>query len=163
MNNNQRPIISNNNQTMKFSKTLFFFIFTFSLLNAKAQEKLTIKSTESYTLEMPLTYGDFKHQDVFRTWNFDFKNKKITYQDFNNKINTFYFSSMELNQNSTDEKSIVHFENSKENITLIVKNGNYIKIQYSTNKEPNTNPASYKTIRVYTNYVINEFTDLLSH
>lgn len=150
---------------MKFLKTIFFTFLVISSFNIKiqAQEKLTIKSTELYLLELPLTYGDFKHNDIFSTWNFDFKNKKITYQNPNKEPNTFYFSSFELNQNSTNEKSIIHFDNSKENITLIIKNGNYVKIQYSSEKKPNSNPASYQKIKIYTNYVIDEFTDLLSH
>ena len=148
---------------MKLTKIIFLLCFLLSLTNLNAQEKLTIKSNELYVLEMPLTYGDFKHSDKFITWNFDFKNKKITYQNTDNEVNTFYFSSVELNQNSTDTKSIIHFENSKENITLIVKEGNYLKIQHSSDKEPNSNPAGYKKVKVYTNYVINEFTDLLNH
>ena len=70
---------------------------------------------------------------------------------------------MELNKNSTATKKIVHFNTSEEDITLIVRDGNYIKIMYSTNKVPNSEPASYKNGEIYTNYGIDQFTELLNN
>lgn len=147
---------------MKILKTLLLFFLVLSSFYAKSQENFTLKTTEFYFVEFPSDFGDFKHSANFFTWDFDIKNKKIIYQDRNSRTNTFYFTSMTQNKNSTSENSIIHFDNSKESITLILKKGNYTKILFATDKEPNIEPASYTKIGIFTNYIVNEFSALLS-
>jgi hypothetical protein len=143
-------------------KIYFFFLFiTLNFLNVQAQQKLTLKTTESYLINMPLTYGDFQHNDEFMTWQLDFNNKKMTYNN-GNLTKTFSFTTAEANKNSTEERNIYNFENSQEALTLIAGSGNYLKIKIYSARIPNTNPAEYKSIKVFTNYIIDDFSQLLA-
>ena len=148
---------------MKIFKTVLLFFLVLSSFYAKSQENFTLKTTEFYFVEFPSDFGYFTHNAHFFIWDFDIKNKKIIYQDENNRTNTFYFTSIEKNKNSTNEKSIIHFNNSKESITLILKEGNYTRILFATDKTPNIEPDSYTKIGIFTNYVIDNFSGLLSH
>ena len=140
---------------------IIYLLVLFTFLSVQAQQKLTLKTTESYLIKFPLTFGDFQHNDEFMTWQLDFNNKKITYNNGNlNK--TFSFTTAEANKNSTEERSIYNFENSNEALTLITGSGNYLKIKISSDKIPNTNPAEYKILKVFTNYTIDDFTQLLA-
>lgn len=144
---------------MKNYVILIFTILIFS--NVQAQQKLTLKTTESYLIKFPSTYGDFQHNDEFMTWQLDFNNKKMTYNN-GSLTKTFSFTTAEANKNSTEERNIYNFENSKEALTLITGSGNYLKIKISSDKIPNTNPAEYKILKVFTNYTIDDFTQLLA-
>ncbi len=143
-------------------KIYFFFLFiTLNFLNVQAQQKLTLKTTESYLIKFPSTYGDFKHNNEFMTWQLDINNKKMTYNN-GNLTKIFSFTTAEANKNSTEERNIYNFENSKEALTLIVGSGNYLKIKISSERIPNTNPAEYKNLKVFTNYTIDDFSQLLA-
>lgn len=141
----------------------YFLLFVLFLIFIKvqAQQKLTLKTTESYTVEAPLTYGDFQHKDEFMTWQLDFNNKKMTYNN-GNLTKTFNFTKVEANQNSTEEKSIYNFENSQESLTVITGSGNYLKIKLYSAQVPNSNPTKYNSIKVFTNYPIDNFNQLLA-
>src|SRR5690554_1776228 len=110
-----------------------FLCIILSLSNVQAQQKLTLKTTESYLIKFPSSYGDFQHTDEFMTWQLDFNNKKMTYNN-GNLTKTFSFTTAEANKNSTQERSIYNFENSKEALTLITCSGNYLKIKISSNR-----------------------------
>lgn len=143
-------------------KNYFILIFTALICSSvQAQQKLTLKTTESYSIKLPASYGDFQHKDEFMTWQLDFNNKKMTYDNGIVK-KTFNFSKIEANPNSTEERNIYNFENNNEALTLIVGNGNYLKIKVYTEKVANSNPASFNSIKVYTNYSVENYTDLLA-
>ncbi len=143
-------------------KIYFFFLFiTLNFFNAHAQQKLTLKTTETYLIKFPSTFGEFQHKDEFITWQLDFNNKKITYNN-GSLTKTFNFTIVEASKNSTEERNIYNFENSKEALTLIAGSGNYLKIKISSERIPNTNPAEYKSLKVFTNYSIDDFTQLLA-
>lgn len=143
-------------------KNYFLFVFTLLFfLNSQAQQKLTLKTTESYLVKTPATYGDFQHNDEFMTWQLDFNNKKITYN--NGKLTkTFHFTNVEANPNSTAERNIYNFENDQDALTLITTNSNYLKIKIYSDKVPNTNPVEHRTVNIYTNYIIDDFIQLLT-
>ena len=69
---------------------IILLLITLKFSSVQAQQILTLKTTESYLIEMPSTYGNFKHEDEFMTWQINFNNKKITYFSGNLK-KTFNF------------------------------------------------------------------------
>lgn len=148
---------------MKSLKTYLLTFLLFIFFNVTAQEKFTLKTTELYILNLPIPPNEIKHNDIFTTWQIDIVNKKITYQKAGKEINNFYFTSYDLNKNSTATNTILHFKNSKEIITLIIKNGNDIKIRLTSDKIPNSNPESYSKIKIYSNYTIDDIAELLGH
>ncbi len=138
-------------------KTLIRFIIMvfigLTFYNVQAQNKFTIKTTEEYEVKTSASLGEFEHEDLFMTWSFDMANKKISYST--NRIkNSFNFISIELNNNSSNDKTIYNFISRDESLTLIVKNGNYLKIKLYSKKIPESKPVSYENIKVYTNYSI---------
>jgi len=138
-----------------------FIVISLFFLNSQAQQKLTLKTTESYLIKAPSTYGDFQHKDEFMTWQLDFNNKKMTYN--NGKLTkTFNFTNVEANQNSTEERNIYNFENDQESLTLITTSSNYLKIKIYSDRVPNSNPAEHRTVKIFTNYTIDDFNQLLA-
>ena len=122
--------------------------------NVQAQNKFTIKTTEEYEVKAPASLGEFEHGDIYMIWVFDMTNKKITYSTNGIKY-SFNFINAELNNNSSSDKTIYNFTSRDESLTLIVKEGNYLKIKLYSKKIPESKPVSYENIKVYSNYSIN--------
>ena len=139
---------------------IILLLITLKFSSVQAQQILTLKTTESYLIEMPSTYGNFKHEDEFMTWQINFNNKKITYFSGNLK-KTFNFSYTEKNEKSTKDRGIYNYENPNESLTLITGTDNYLKIKIYSDRVPNSNPTSYNSVKVFTNYSIDNFNELL--
>jgi len=130
-------------------------------VNSNGQQKFAFKTTEQYQIELPSTYGKFNHIDECIKWDLELINKKILYTK-NAKTKTFNFVRVALNPNSTKNRKIYNFVGEDEELTLIVNDGNYIKIKIYQDKISGTKPSSFKKIRIFTNYSVNDYNKLLS-
>ncbi len=117
-----------------------------------SQGNLTIKTTESYLVDIP--NFEYRQSNEFTTWKIDTKKKIITHQICGKNANVFEFDSFEVDERSTDNKSINHFSNSSEFITLIIEGGNYLKVQYFWDKVESSSSPSFRKGKVFTNYFI---------
>lgn len=143
-------------------KATILLILLMNLYNAYSQEIINCKTTELYYIEAGMSFSDIMHYDQFMTWDFDLKKQKIVYKNASD-IKTFYFSSIKENQHSNENNLIFHFDNSEESLVLIIKSGNYIKIKVASDKEPNSNPASFRKSKIFTNYTIDNLTNLFNN
>ncbi len=143
---------------IKIMLTVFAIMISISSV---CQQKFTFKTTEQYLIELPSTYGKFNHNDECIKWDLALNNKKILYTK-TAKTKTFNFVIVTLNPNSTKNRKIYNFVGEDEELTLIVNDGNYIKIKIYQDKISGTKPSSFKKIRIFTNYSANDYNSLLS-
>ena len=64
---------------MKLIKIIFLILVLSIAGKMNAQDKLVLKTTELYILEMPMTYGDYERRDFFLLGVLILKTKKLKY------------------------------------------------------------------------------------
>ena len=142
-------------------KTILAIIAMLLSFNANCQETFIIKTTEQYQIKIPSKLGQFKHNDHCVKWSFDLENQKISYIK-SKEIKVFNFIDVKLNVNSTKDKKIYNFNGINESLTLISVDGNYFKIKLHYDKKQDSSAASYKEIKIFTNYIIDSYFSMLS-
>ena len=153
---------------MKTKKILFTLFLTIILITksiSQNRKPLILKTTELYSIELPVSFDDWKysHSDLFLIWSLDMDNKKISAIYRDEESLSFKYKTSELEeQNLETQKTIYIFKNDYEELWLII-NDNLLKIKLYTDKEKGESEyASYKNIKIFTNYVSNA-TELTSN
>lgn len=122
------------------------------------QENIEVKTNELYMVDLPSS-GEFYHKTKFVLWEIDLKNKKIFYQDDDEK-RVFTYIADELVTNNGAEITI-KFENKNEAI-YFSSYENYIKISFFTNMDPMSSPRSYKRMKSFSNFEMNNLFEIMN-